>query len=70
MRRSGAVGRQDAVPFLLETRLRELGANVSTAQDFQAHAVLHGRLVTGQNPASAEHTAMLVMDLLANKAAP
>ena len=59
-----AVGLQDAVPFLLETKLRELGAELSTAPDFQAHAVRDGRLVTGQNPASATKTAELVMAAL------
>ncbi|MCV3270134.1 type 1 glutamine amidotransferase domain-containing protein [Roseobacter sinensis] len=64
-----AVGLQDAVPFLLETKLRELGATVSTAPDFQAHAVRDGQLVTGQNPASAKMTAALVLEALAERAA-
>lgn len=64
-----AVGLQDAVPFLLETRLRELGAAVSSAPDFQAHAVRDGALVTGQNPASAKNTAQLVMQALTDMAA-
>ncbi|MEM8774064.1 MAG: type 1 glutamine amidotransferase domain-containing protein [Pseudomonadota bacterium] len=64
-----AVGLQDAVPFLLETRLRELGANISSAPDFQSHAVRDGLLVTGQNPASAEQTAALVMQTLSSRTA-
>ncbi|MEL7138693.1 MAG: type 1 glutamine amidotransferase domain-containing protein [Pseudomonadota bacterium] len=64
-----AVGLQDAVPFLLESRLRELGAVIAPAPDFQAYAVRDGNLVTGQNPASAEKTAALVMEALAKRAA-
>ncbi|MEM8840121.1 MAG: type 1 glutamine amidotransferase domain-containing protein [Pseudomonadota bacterium] len=59
-----AVGLQDAVPFLLETRLRELGARYVSAPDFQAFAVRDGNLVTGQNPASAQQTASLVMEAI------
>lgn len=64
-----AVGLQDAVPFLLESRLRELGALYESAPDFQAFAIRDGNLVTGQNPASATKTAALVMDALRARAA-
>lgn len=64
-----AVGLHDAVPFLLESRLRELGALIAPAPDFQAYAVRDGNLVTGQNPASAEKTAALVMEALAKREA-
>ncbi|MEM7721221.1 MAG: type 1 glutamine amidotransferase domain-containing protein [Pseudomonadota bacterium] len=64
-----AVGLQDAVPFLLETRLRELGANYQSAPDFEPFAVQDGTLVTGQNPASATKTADLVMAAIKSKAA-
>lgn len=64
-----AVGLQEAVPFLLETKLRELGAKISSAPDFQVQAVRDGRLVTGQNPASAKRTAALVMQALSEKVA-
>jgi GNAT superfamily N-acetyltransferase len=47
----------DAVPFLLQTRLRQLGAILTAAPDFQAHVVTDHRLVTGQNPASATDVA-------------
>jgi len=49
-----AVQKDAIVPFMLETRLRELGADVVTAPNFQEQVVVDGRLVTGQNPASAE----------------
>lgn len=53
------------VPFLLEARLRELGAVVESAPDFQPKVVVDGRLVTGQNPASARATAEAVVLQLA-----
>lgn len=52
------------VPFLLETRLRELGAQVDPAPPFQVHAVRDGRLVTGQNPPSSGRTAELTLEAL------
>lgn len=59
-----AVELTDEVPFLLETRLKELGANFSSVDDFQPHAVADGNLVTGQNPASSEKVAELVIEQL------
>jgi len=49
-----AVGLADVVPFLLEQRLRELGADVAVAAKFTSNVVRDGRLVTGQNPQSSE----------------
>lgn len=57
-----AVGLVDAVPFLLETRLRELGGDFSGVADFQPYAVRDGQLVTGQNPASSEKVAQLTLE--------
>lgn len=59
-----AVGLDQAVPFLLEQRLKQLGALYEAAPDFAPYAVRDGNLVTGQNPASAEKTATLVMEVL------
>ncbi|MFK7839879.1 MAG: type 1 glutamine amidotransferase domain-containing protein [Bdellovibrionales bacterium] len=59
-----AVGLTDEVPFLLETRLRELGANISIVDNFQPHSVVDGLIVTGQNPASAKPVAADVIKLL------
>lgn len=59
-----AVGLDTAVPFLLETRLRELGALYEGAEEFQPFAMSDGRLVTGQNPASSALTAKLTLDAL------
>ena len=41
------------MPFLLETRLRSLGANVGVGPGFKPHVVTHGTLLTGQSPASS-----------------
>ena len=59
-----AVELTDVMPFLLESRLRDLGARFEGAEDFQAKVVVDGRIVTGQNPASATGAAMAVADLL------
>jgi putative intracellular protease/amidase len=48
-----AVGLTSVVPFLLETRLRERGAVMRLAANFAPIVSVSGRLVTGQNPASA-----------------
>lgn len=59
-----AAGLTDSVPFLLEDRLRALGADFSSGPDFRPFALRDGLLVTGQNPASAEVTAALVLEAL------
>ena len=59
-----AVGLNKAVPFLLESRLKQLGANHEGGPDFKPFALRDGNLVTGQNPASATRTAELVMEAL------
>lgn len=43
----------DIVPFLLATTLTERGAIHNPAPNWSANVVVDGRLVTGQNPASA-----------------
>ena len=59
-----AVGLIDTVPFLLQSRLEQLGAKHSGAENFQPHVVTDGRLVTGQNPASATGVAHAVLAAL------
>lgn len=54
----------DMVPFLLETALREKGAQFSGAPKWQAKVVTDGRLVTGQNPASVDGLAAEMLRLL------
>jgi putative intracellular protease/amidase len=54
----------DAVPFSLTDRLRELGAEVKTVDDFQPYAIRDGLLITGQNPQSSEKVAELLTQTL------
>lgn len=61
-----AAGLTAQMPFLLETRLRELGGIFESKLNFQPHAVRDGHLVTGQNPASSEAVAELVLNALKN----
>ncbi|HYW92671.1 MAG TPA: type 1 glutamine amidotransferase domain-containing protein [Gammaproteobacteria bacterium] len=59
-----AVGLAEVVPFLLQTRLEERGARHKHADKFQTCVVTDGRLVTGQNPASARDVGEAVVKLL------
>ncbi|WP_424975617.1 type 1 glutamine amidotransferase domain-containing protein [Dinoroseobacter sp. S124A] len=59
-----AVGLTDVVPFLLETRFRELGAHFEAGADFTETAIRDGRLITGQNPMSSAAVATLLLDAL------
>ncbi|MEM7510324.1 MAG: type 1 glutamine amidotransferase domain-containing protein [Bacteroidota bacterium] len=58
-----AVQFTDIVPFSVEDMLKENGGIYSKGEDWSAYALEDGLLVTGQNPASAE----LVADLLLKK---
>ena len=59
-----AVDLDTAVPFLLEDRLKELGGQVETAEDWADQVVIDGKLVTGQNPQSSRSVAHAVVRLL------
>lgn len=63
------MGLSEAVPFLLESRLRELGGKFEGGGDFTEKAVRDGRLVTGQNPMSSAATARLLLETLAEQRA-
>ena len=52
------------MPFLLETRLRELGANVVTAPNWTDNIQADGNLITGQNPQSTISVAKAVVNQL------
>ena len=41
------------VPFLLEDKLKELGGIYTSKEAWQAHVVVDGNLITGQNPQSS-----------------
>ena len=52
------------VPFLLESKLIEHGANHEAAANWSNHVIVDGRLVTGQNPASAASVGEEIAKLL------
>ncbi len=59
------VGRSGNVPYQLQTRLEELGAEVKTALvPFLSHVETDGLLITGQNPLSAGPTAKALIEVL------
>jgi len=59
-----AVGLVETVPFLPCDKLETLGAELVLAGDWTAHAVVDGKLVTGQNPMSSELCAKKMVELL------
>jgi len=61
------VGLTEVVPFLLATKLEERGAKHRAAPDFEKQVVASGRLVTGQNPASAAGVAQKMVEMLESK---
>jgi putative intracellular protease/amidase len=58
------VGLADKVPFLLETALRQRGAEFVAAPNWSDHVERDGLLVTGQNPQSSAGAARAVVDAL------
>jgi putative intracellular protease/amidase len=64
-----AVGLTKVVPFLVEDELKRIGAKYEKAADWASFAVVDGRLVTGQNPASSTAAANELLKLLMRKAA-
>lgn len=63
-----AVGLTSVVPFLVEDKLKQLGANYSKAGDWDSYVLVDGRLITGQNPASSEEAARELLKMLKEKA--
>jgi putative intracellular protease/amidase len=59
-----AVGLTAIVPFLLESRLRELGAQFLGAPNWEAFAIRDRQFITGQNPQSSARVAEQVLDAL------
>ncbi|MGL5061879.1 MAG: type 1 glutamine amidotransferase domain-containing protein [Microcoleus sp.] len=59
-----AVGLTEIVPFLLESKLIDRGANFTKVPNFQVSVVASDRLVTGQNPASAAGVGEQIVELL------
>ena len=59
-----AVHLADVVPFLLEDELKRLGGKYEKVEDWGSLAIVDGRLITGQNPASSEATAKALLGVL------
>ena len=60
-----AVGLTHVVPFLVEDELKRLGGLYEQVPSWQPLAIVDGRLVTGQNPASSTAAAKELLKLLA-----
>lgn len=58
-------GLADRVPYLVETRLRELGAVVEPGPAWTGKVIVDGNLISGQNPQSSTGTAEQVVRALA-----
>ncbi len=59
-----AVHLTDVVPFLVEDMLKKNGGSYSKIEDWSPYAVVDGRLITGQNPASSEKVAEELLKLI------
>lgn len=58
------VGADKLVPFLLESKLTEIGGIYSKGNDFSSYTVVDKKLITGQNPASSSEMAQKMIELL------
>ena len=56
-----ASGLTEVVPFLLEDMLKERGGLYSSVSDWGVHVVEDGLLITGQNPASSQKAAEMLL---------
>jgi putative intracellular protease/amidase len=59
-----AVQLTNVVPFLVEDELKQLGGRYEKAADWESFAIVDGRLITGQNPASSTAAAQELLKLL------
>jgi len=64
-----AVQLTNVVPFLVEDELKRVGGRYEKVADWQSFAIVDGRLVTGQNPASSTAAAQALLTLMMRKAA-
>ncbi|MGC9942114.1 MAG: type 1 glutamine amidotransferase domain-containing protein [Verrucomicrobiota bacterium] len=65
-----AVHLTKVVPFLVEEELKRVGGLYEQAPDWQSFAIVDGRLVTGQNPASSTAAALALLELVEQMAEP
>ena len=59
-----AVQLTKVVPFLVEDELKRIGGLYEKAADWESFAIVDGRLVTGQNPASSTAAAHALLELV------
>lgn len=64
-----AVHLTEVVPFLVEDELKRIGGNYQKAADWESFAIVDGRVITGQNPASSTAAAKALLNVVAGKAA-
>jgi putative intracellular protease/amidase len=64
-----AVGLTHVVPFLVEDELKRVGGLYEKAADWQSFAIIDGRLISGQNPASSTAAAQALLTVLSAVAA-
>ncbi len=62
-----AVKLENVVPFLLENKLKERGAQFEKSGLWQPHVTVDGRLITGQNPQSAKGVGEAILSSLKAK---
>lgn len=60
-----AVELDGLMPFLLESELRERGADFVAGESWSSHVEIDGNLITGQNPASSTAVAEALLQRLA-----
>ena len=59
-----AVGLTEVVPFLVQDVMNQLGANYSKGEDWSSYVMVDQHLITGQNPASSEKAAQVLLEKL------
>lgn len=59
-----AVQLHESVPFMLETKMKELGGKYESASDWNSKVCVDGNLITGQNPQSSGACAAAVISAL------
>lgn len=66
-REEADTGLGPSLPFLLESKIRELGAIFVAAPNWSTHYEVDGNLITGQNPQSTVAVTNAVIDKLSNE---
>jgi len=61
------LGQTEVLPFLLQDKLIERGAKHVYGQSWAENVVVDGRLITGQNPASAQQVAVKIIEHFESK---